>query len=88
MAESGSYPKLQVQTKSESPSLLDLVSQPETIPTGNMNRSQAADSSEVPPSCVLASMLEQSHLKQGKKPEASDKSSDKVPFMSPDSSTG
>ncbi|XP_072248990.1 CLOCK-interacting pacemaker isoform X2 [Leuresthes tenuis] len=88
MAESGSYPKLQIQTKSESPSLLDLVSQPENIPTGNMNRSQAADSSEVPPSCVLASMLEQSHLKQGKKPEASDKSSDRVPFMSPDSSTG
>ncbi|KAM4566291.1 CLOCK-interacting pacemaker isoform 1-T2 [Odontesthes bonariensis] len=88
MAESGSYPELQIQPKSESPSLVDLVSQSETIPTSNMNRPQVADSSEVPPSCLLASMLEQSHLKQGKKPEATDKSSDKVPFMSPDSSTG
>ncbi|KAM9734141.1 CLOCK-interacting pacemaker isoform 1-T2 [Menidia menidia] len=82
MAESGSYPDLQIRPPAESPWLLGLVSRPEGFPAGGASRPPSADSSEAPPSCLLASMLEHSHLQQGDKP------SDKVPFMSPDSSTG
>ncbi|XP_041850417.1 CLOCK-interacting pacemaker [Melanotaenia boesemani] len=87
MAESGNYPNLKIQQKLQGPSHLDFVSQQESIPIDVMNRPQAAESLQMPSSCLLASTTEQSHTKQSKKPEAGNESSGKVPFMSPDSST-
>lgn len=82
MAESGSYPNLKVQQISQRPLHL------ECIPTRDLNRPQAVESSQVLPSCLRATVRQQSESEESKRLEASDKSSDKVTFMFPDSSTG
>ncbi|KAM6932896.1 uncharacterized protein FYW49_001284 [Xenentodon cancila] len=87
MAASGSYPDIKVQQVSQSQLHLDFENQLASNPTGDMNRSQTADSSQVP-SGLLDTALEQSDSEEGKRLETSDPSSEKVTFMSPDSSTG
>ncbi|MEQ2251829.1 hypothetical protein ILYODFUR_015249 [Ilyodon furcidens] len=83
MAESGSYPDLKLTQTSQNPSHLDPVSQPQSISSGNKKIPQAAESS-----CLFTSSSEQSLVKQDGKRKTSEKSPNKVPFMSPDSSTG
>ncbi|XP_017275494.1 CLOCK-interacting pacemaker [Kryptolebias marmoratus] len=87
MAESGSYPDLRILQKPQSPSHLNLASQPERFSTGGANRPQAAESSEVSPTCLCATFTD-SRIEQDKKLEACDKIPDQVTFMCPDSSTG
>lgn len=94
MAESSNYPNLKTLQNLQTPSHPDSASQPESISTSDNNRSQAR-SSDVPPYCLLTTVPDQnctvpqqSHSEQDRKLEAGDNSSDKVTFMSPDSSTG
>lgn len=95
MAESGSYPNLKNQQNFLNPSSLDSATQAESISTGVTNRPQAAESSEVLSSCLLATIpdqsravSQQSHSEDSRKLEVSGKTSDKVTIMLPDSSTG
>ncbi|XP_051253639.1 CLOCK-interacting pacemaker [Dicentrarchus labrax] len=89
MAKSGSYPDLQILCHPDS------ASQPQSISTGDENGPLAAENSE--PSRFLRAILnpnqnlpgsQQSHSGQGRELEAGCKSSEKVTFMPPDSSTG
>lgn len=90
MAESGSYPSL---TNSQIPHHPDSASKPDSISTGHFP--PAAEDSEVLPSHSVipdpnqnCPVPEQSHSGQGRELQAGSKSSEKVAFMPPDSSTG
>ncbi|XP_061574890.1 CLOCK-interacting pacemaker isoform X2 [Cololabis saira] len=87
MAASGSYPNLKVQQIPQSPLHLDLHNRLESLPAGDVNRPHAADGSRVP-SCSLATVLERSDLEESERLGTCDKASERVTFMSPDSSTG
>ncbi|XP_044057182.1 CLOCK-interacting pacemaker isoform X2 [Siniperca chuatsi] len=97
MAESGSYPDLKILKNVPMPCHPDSASQPESISTGDANGPLAAENSEVPPPRLLTTVPHpnqncpvppQSHSGQGRELEAGSKSSEKVTFMPPDSSTG
>lgn len=91
MAESGNYPYL---PNLQIPNHPDCAAQPESISTAETNRA-GAENSDVSPSHVFTSISypnqncpvpQQSRSKQGREFEASDKFSEKVTFMPPDSS--
>nr|XP_046246341.1 CLOCK-interacting pacemaker isoform X2 [Scatophagus argus] len=97
MAESGSYPNHKILQNLQMPCHPDSTSQTESISAGDANVSQAAENSEVPRPQFLTTIADQnrhcpvpqqSHSGQGSKLEAGSKSSEKVTFMPPDSSTG
>lgn len=91
MHESDSYPNLNILQDSQVPSSHpDSAGQPESIPTGDANRLQAADSSEASPSCLLAPVPDQNDADSEPRRElnAEEKSSDGITFTPPDSSTG
>lgn len=94
MADSGNYPDLKTLQNFQIPSHPYSANQPESISTGDANHAQASETSEVPP-CLLTTspdqncaVPQQSHSVQGRKLESGCRPSDKVTFMSPDSSTG
>ncbi|KAM8768983.1 CLOCK-interacting pacemaker isoform 2-T2 [Acanthopagrus schlegelii] len=90
MAESGSYPNLKILQNVQ-------IQEPPIFSTGDTKGPLSAESSEGPPSHFFATIPEpnqtcpvpqQSHSGQGRELEAGFKSSEKVTFMPPDSSTG
>ncbi|XP_071352340.1 CLOCK-interacting pacemaker [Trachinotus anak] len=97
MAESSSYPKLKLLQNLQIPSHPDSAGQPESIATGDTTKPPAAENSDVPSSRLLSALLDpnldcpvspHSQSEQSRKPESSEKTSEKVTFMPPDSSTG
>ncbi|XP_008282735.1 CLOCK-interacting pacemaker-like isoform X2 [Stegastes partitus] len=95
MAESGSYPNLKIQRDLLTQSSPGSATQPQSISTEDTNSPQAAESPEVPPSCLLTTIphqscavSQQSHSDNGRKFGVSGTASDKVTVMPPDSSTG
>lgn len=93
MAKSGNYPNLPDLPILTQP---DLAAHPESISTPDTDREQGAENSDVSPSHLFTNMPDpnqkragpqQSHSKQDMDFEASDKISEKVTFMPPDSST-
>lgn len=86
MAESGRYPNLKVLQRFQIPCHLDSASQPVSVSTGDASGPLAAESSELPVSRLL-NTLSHPNSEQGREPEVRDKVSEKVTFMSPDSST-
>ncbi|KAF1393794.1 hypothetical protein PFLUV_G00019750 [Perca fluviatilis] len=87
MAESGSYPSLKILQNVQILCHPDSASQPVSISTGKANGPLAAESSEVPPSRLLSTLLNP-NSEQGRVLKGGDKSSENVTFMLPDSSTG
>lgn len=87
MAESGRYPNLKMLHTLLIPCHPDSASQPASISTGVSSGPPASESSKVPSSRLLAILLE-SNTEQDSELEAVDKSSEKVTFTPPDSSTG
>lgn len=95
MAHSGSYPNLKILQNLQILPQPDSDSKPDSISAGDTNSPQAAETSDVPPSCLLntesdqgSAVLQETHPERGRKRETGGKSSDTVTFMSPDSSTG
>lgn len=97
MAESGSYPDLKNLQNLQTLCHPDSASQPKSISTGDANGPLAAENSEVPPSRLFTGIpdpnqkcpvTQRPHSGHGRELEAGYKSSEKVTFMSPDSSTG
>ncbi|XP_028276348.1 CLOCK-interacting pacemaker isoform X2 [Parambassis ranga] len=95
MADSGSYPDLRILQNIPILTQPDSDSKPDSISVGDTNSPQAAETSDVPPSCLLttesdqsSAVLQETHPERGRKREIGGKSSDTVTFMSPDSSTG
>lgn len=79
MAESGRYPNLKILQHFQIPCHSD-------ISTGDVSGPLAVESSEVPVSRLLTT-ISHPNSEQGREPEVRDKVSEKVTFMSPDSST-
>lgn len=90
MAESGSYPSLKEFQNLQIPTHLDSARQPESISIDDTRRPQAAEKSDVPQSQPLSTcpVQQQPHSEQSRELKAGDKSSEKVTFIPPDSSTG
>lgn len=91
MHECDSYPNLKIPQDSQIPSPHpDSAGQPESIPPGDADRPQAADSSEASPSCLLTPVPDHNDAdsEQSREPNAEDKSSEEITFTPPDSSTG
>lgn len=91
MAESGSYPHLEIQCRPDS------ASQTGSISTSEASGPLAAETSEASPAHFLTTITgpnqhcpvaQQPHSGQGRELEAGSKSAERVTFMSPDSSTG
>ncbi|KAE8295535.1 CLOCK-interacting pacemaker CLOCK-interacting circadian protein [Larimichthys crocea] len=96
MAESGSYPDLKILQNLQIPCHPDFPNKPENISTGDTNSPLAAENSPQPRSRLLTTtpnpnqtcpVPQQSHSGQGRELEASCRSSEKVTFTPPDSST-
>ncbi|XP_056230388.1 CLOCK-interacting pacemaker [Seriola aureovittata] len=96
MAESSSYPNLKLLQNLQILSQPDSAGQPESVATGETNRPLAAENSQVPASRLLTTLLDPNQncpVSQQLQSEQSrmledEKTSDKVTFMPPDSSTG
>ncbi|XP_059188199.1 CLOCK-interacting pacemaker isoform X2 [Centropristis striata] len=87
MAESGNYPNLKVLRNVQIPCPPGSANQPVSISTSGADWPQAAESSEVPPSRLVTTIPDPTS-EQSRDLEARVESSEKVTFMSPDSSTG
>ncbi|TKS81316.1 G2/mitotic-specific cyclin-B [Collichthys lucidus] len=96
MAESGSYPDLKILQNLQIPCHPDFPNKPENISTADTNSPLAAENSPQPRSRLLTTtpnpnqtcpVPQQSHSGQGRELEASCKSSEKITFTPPDSST-
>lgn len=94
MAESSNYPDLKLLQNLQIPlSHPDSAGQPESVGAGDTTRPGAAGNSNVPSSGLLRSLLDpnqnqRSQSEQSRRLKAGEKTSDKVTFMPPDSSTG
>lgn len=93
MAESSNYPDLKLLQNLQIPSHPDSAGQPESVSAGDGTRPGAAGNSDVPPSRLLRALLDPNQdcpvlSEQSRRLEAGEKTSDKVTFMPPDSSTG
>lgn len=98
MAESSNYPDLKLLQNLQMPSHPDSAAQPESVGADDASGPLAAENSNVPSSRLLGTLLDpnhncpvvsqQSQSEQSRRLKAGEKTSDKVTFMPPDSSTG